>query len=203
MNKGKVCSVDSQIIYVITLWVSNMILILKWGQKHHFVLQGFHLCTFEGILLVFHMKQLILAKQNVLTYLNVTCYLVHKILATWILYFLYIVQHGWIHSLPGKNSYFTSCSIFLSVSFYFIFPLKDYQRLHPEVTVVDPPDAIQHLRNRQSMLEVVADLKLPESYGILWTTVLLSLYEMVSYDSICPFLALFLLFSRMGPYSSQ
>ncbi|XP_042010242.1 inositol-tetrakisphosphate 1-kinase 1-like isoform X1 [Salvia splendens] len=47
--------------------------------------------------------------------------------------------------------------------------IEDYQRLHPEVTVVDPPEAIQHLRNRQSMLEVVADLKLPESYGKVCT----------------------------------
>ncbi|XP_057788069.1 inositol-tetrakisphosphate 1-kinase 4-like isoform X3 [Salvia miltiorrhiza] len=44
--------------------------------------------------------------------------------------------------------------------------IEDYQRLHPEVTVVDPPSAIQHLRNRQSMLEVVVDLKLPESYVV-------------------------------------
>lgn len=65
------------------------------------------------------------------------------------------------------------CSIFLSISFYFFFPsMKDYQRVHPEVTVLDPPDAIQQLRNRQSMLEVVADLKLPDSYGILCNTVL-------------------------------
>ncbi|KAG6409014.1 hypothetical protein SASPL_132043 [Salvia splendens] len=47
--------------------------------------------------------------------------------------------------------------------------IEDYQRLHPEVTVVDPPEAIQHLRNRQSMLEVVADLKFPESYGKVCT----------------------------------
>ncbi|KAL1534484.1 Inositol-tetrakisphosphate 1-kinase 3 [Salvia divinorum] len=47
--------------------------------------------------------------------------------------------------------------------------IEDYQRLHPDVTVVDPPEAIQHLRNRQSMLEVVADLKLPESYGKVCT----------------------------------
>lgn len=47
--------------------------------------------------------------------------------------------------------------------------IEDYQRLHPEVTVVDPPDSIQHLCNRQSMLEVVADLKLPDSYGKVCT----------------------------------
>ncbi|KAI3445864.1 hypothetical protein Pfo_002529 [Paulownia fortunei] len=43
--------------------------------------------------------------------------------------------------------------------------IEDYQRVHPDVTVLDPPDAIQHVRNRQSMLEVVADLKLPDCYG--------------------------------------
>lgn len=37
------------------------------------------------------------------------------------------------------------------------------------MTVVDPPDSIQHLCNRQSMLEVVADLKLPDSYGKVCT----------------------------------
>ncbi|KAL0384339.1 UNVERIFIED_CONTAM: Inositol-tetrakisphosphate 1-kinase [Sesamum radiatum] len=42
---------------------------------------------------------------------------------------------------------------------------QDYKRVHPEVIVLDPPDAIQHLRNRQSMLEVVADLELPDHYG--------------------------------------
>ncbi|XP_042010244.1 inositol-tetrakisphosphate 1-kinase 3-like isoform X3 [Salvia splendens] len=49
------------------------------------------------------------------------------------------------------------------------FNIVLHKRLHPEVTVVDPPEAIQHLRNRQSMLEVVADLKLPESYGKVCT----------------------------------
>ncbi|KAK4438009.1 Inositol-tetrakisphosphate 1-kinase [Sesamum alatum] len=43
--------------------------------------------------------------------------------------------------------------------------IVDYKRVHPEVIVLDPPDAIQHLRNRQSMLEVVADLELPDHYG--------------------------------------
>ncbi|XP_008790411.2 inositol-tetrakisphosphate 1-kinase 3-like isoform X2 [Phoenix dactylifera] len=42
---------------------------------------------------------------------------------------------------------------------------KDYGRKHPEVTVLDPPDAIQHLRNRQSMLEGVADLNLSDCHG--------------------------------------
>ncbi|XP_024026611.1 inositol-tetrakisphosphate 1-kinase 3 isoform X1 [Morus notabilis] len=43
--------------------------------------------------------------------------------------------------------------------------LEDYRQTHPEVTVLDPPDAIQHLRNRQYMLQAVADMDLSESYG--------------------------------------
>ncbi|KAG6775944.1 hypothetical protein POTOM_019446 [Populus tomentosa] len=42
---------------------------------------------------------------------------------------------------------------------------KDYRQTHPEVTVLDPPDAIQHLHNRQSMLQCVADMNLSNSYG--------------------------------------
>ncbi|CAA2995975.1 inositol-tetrakisphosphate 1-kinase 3-like isoform X2 [Olea europaea subsp. europaea] len=50
---------------------------------------------------------------------------------------------------------------------YHIFTssLKDYRKNHPEVTVLDPPDAIQHLHNRQSMLQDVADLNLSNAYG--------------------------------------
>ncbi|CAO2833886.1 unnamed protein product [Amaranthus hypochondriacus] len=43
--------------------------------------------------------------------------------------------------------------------------LEDYRQTHPEVTVLDPPYAIQHLHNRQSMLQVVADLNLSGTYG--------------------------------------
>ncbi|KAF5739823.1 hypothetical protein HS088_TW12G01034 [Tripterygium wilfordii] len=43
--------------------------------------------------------------------------------------------------------------------------LEDYRCAHPEVTVLDPPDAIQHLRNRQSMLQCVADMNFSDSYG--------------------------------------
>ncbi|EOY15609.1 Inositol 1,3,4-trisphosphate 5/6-kinase family protein isoform 1 [Theobroma cacao] len=42
---------------------------------------------------------------------------------------------------------------------------QEYRRTHPEVTVLDPPDAIQHLHNRQSMLQCVADMNLSDSYG--------------------------------------
>ncbi|XP_040996698.1 inositol-tetrakisphosphate 1-kinase 3-like isoform X1 [Juglans microcarpa x Juglans regia] len=43
--------------------------------------------------------------------------------------------------------------------------IEDYRQTHPEVTVLDPPDAIQHLRNRQFMLQAVADLNLSDTYG--------------------------------------
>ncbi|MCO5606591.1 hypothetical protein L7F22_060779 [Adiantum nelumboides] len=38
--------------------------------------------------------------------------------------------------------------------------LEEYRRIYPDVVVLDPPDAIQHVRNRQSMLQEVAKLKL-------------------------------------------
>uniref|UniRef100_A0A5B7AW60 Inositol-tetrakisphosphate 1-kinase n=2 Tax=Davidia involucrata TaxID=16924 RepID=A0A5B7AW60_DAVIN len=43
--------------------------------------------------------------------------------------------------------------------------LEDYRLTHPEVTVLDPPDAIQHVHNRQYMLQDVADLNLCDAYG--------------------------------------
>lgn len=43
--------------------------------------------------------------------------------------------------------------------------LEEYRQAHPEVTLLDPPDAIKILHNRQSMLQVVADLNLSDSYG--------------------------------------
>ncbi|XP_042005134.1 inositol-tetrakisphosphate 1-kinase 3-like [Salvia splendens] len=43
--------------------------------------------------------------------------------------------------------------------------LEDYRITHPNVTVLDPPDAIQHVYSRQSMLEVVAELNLTDPYG--------------------------------------
>ncbi|KAL8487758.1 hypothetical protein ACS0TY_024182 [Phlomoides rotata] len=43
--------------------------------------------------------------------------------------------------------------------------LEDYRNAHPEVTVLDPPDAIQQVHNRQSMLQDVADLNLSDPYG--------------------------------------
>ncbi|KAL5225953.1 hypothetical protein ABZP36_012592 [Zizania latifolia] len=47
--------------------------------------------------------------------------------------------------------------------------LEDYREEHPEVTVLDPPNAIQHLHNRQSMLQEVADLSLSNVYGEVCT----------------------------------
>lgn len=43
--------------------------------------------------------------------------------------------------------------------------IEDYQRKHPEVAVVDPPDAIEHLHDRQSMLQDVADLNMHDCSG--------------------------------------
>ncbi|KAL1534243.1 Inositol-tetrakisphosphate 1-kinase 3 [Salvia divinorum] len=43
--------------------------------------------------------------------------------------------------------------------------LEDYWNEHPEVTVLDPPRAIQQVHNRQSMLQDVADLNLSDRYG--------------------------------------
>ncbi|KAF8410291.1 hypothetical protein HHK36_002817 [Tetracentron sinense] len=43
--------------------------------------------------------------------------------------------------------------------------IEDYRQKHPEVTVLDPPDAIQHVHNCQSMLQDVADLNLSDCYG--------------------------------------
>ncbi|KAG4984367.1 hypothetical protein AAZX31_10G242300 [Glycine max] len=43
--------------------------------------------------------------------------------------------------------------------------IEDYREKHPEVTVLDPPDAIQHLHNRQSMLQDVLDLNLSDCHG--------------------------------------
>lgn len=50
---------------------------------------------------------------------------------------------------------------------FVIFLLKDYRQKHPEVTILDPPDAIKHLHNRQSMLQDVADLNLSDCNGSL------------------------------------
>ncbi|KAL2324303.1 hypothetical protein Fmac_023361 [Flemingia macrophylla] len=43
--------------------------------------------------------------------------------------------------------------------------IEDYRQKHPEVTVLDPPDSIQHLHNRQSMLQDVVDLNLTDCHG--------------------------------------
>uniref|UniRef100_A0A1J3DR20 Inositol-tetrakisphosphate 1-kinase n=1 Tax=Noccaea caerulescens TaxID=107243 RepID=A0A1J3DR20_NOCCA len=43
--------------------------------------------------------------------------------------------------------------------------IEDYQQKHPEVTVLDPPGAIQRIYNRQSMLQGMADLKLSDCSG--------------------------------------
>ncbi|XP_052199308.1 inositol-tetrakisphosphate 1-kinase 3-like [Diospyros lotus] len=55
-----------------------------------------------------------------------------------------------LHKLSGKDW----CQV-----------VEDYRLKYPEVTVLDPPYSIQHVRNRQSMLENVVALDLPECHG--------------------------------------
>ncbi|KAG2535571.1 inositol-tetrakisphosphate 1-kinase 3-like [Panicum virgatum] len=43
--------------------------------------------------------------------------------------------------------------------------LEEYRETHPEVTVLDPPGAIAHLLDRQSMLQEVSELDLTDRYG--------------------------------------
>ncbi|GAV78805.1 Ins134_P3_kin domain-containing protein [Cephalotus follicularis] len=43
--------------------------------------------------------------------------------------------------------------------------IEEYRQNHPEVTVLDPPHAIERLHNRQSMLQDVEDLNLSEYHG--------------------------------------
>ncbi|XP_004289707.1 PREDICTED: inositol-tetrakisphosphate 1-kinase 3 [Fragaria vesca subsp. vesca] len=57
-----------------------------------------------------------------------------------------------LHKLPGREW----CEV-----------IEDYRQKHPEVTVLDPPNAVQHLHNRQSMLQDVADLNLSDSHGMV------------------------------------
>ncbi|KAH7567587.1 hypothetical protein JRO89_XS07G0097400 [Xanthoceras sorbifolium] len=72
-----------------------------------------------------------------------------------------------LHKLTGKEwrQILESACSFLHHDFDLIVEFKDYRGTHPEVTVLDPPDAIQHLHNRQSMLQCVADMNLSNAYG--------------------------------------
>ncbi|KAJ6385560.1 hypothetical protein OIU77_028694 [Salix suchowensis] len=45
--------------------------------------------------------------------------------------------------------------------------IEDYRKENPEVAILDPPDAIEHLLNRQSMLNDVTDLNLSDCHGKL------------------------------------
>ncbi|RWW48749.1 hypothetical protein BHE74_00045155, partial [Ensete ventricosum] len=83
-----------------------------------------------------------------------------------------ILQVG--NSRPSRStssSLSTYETLFLNLQYlpfslpYFLCYLKDYWEKHPEVTVLDPPAAIQHLYNRQSMLQDVANLNLSDCYG--------------------------------------
>lgn len=43
--------------------------------------------------------------------------------------------------------------------------VQEFSQDHPEVTILDPPTAIEQLRNRESMLKDVDAMKLSESWG--------------------------------------
>ncbi|KAI3909970.1 hypothetical protein MKW98_013024 [Papaver atlanticum] len=43
--------------------------------------------------------------------------------------------------------------------------LEDYREKYPEVTVLDPPSAIKHVSNRQSMLQDVTNINLCDCHG--------------------------------------
>ncbi|KAL9685083.1 hypothetical protein QQ045_022530 [Rhodiola kirilowii] len=45
--------------------------------------------------------------------------------------------------------------------------LEEFMQDHPEVTILDPPNAIDQLRNRESMLKDVDDMKLSVSCGMV------------------------------------
>lgn len=65
------------------------------------------------------------------------------------------------------NLHYPRLLIFHVFTRFVFHSLKDYMENHPEVTVLDPPAAIQRLYNRQSMLQDVADLNLSNCYGKL------------------------------------
>uniref|UniRef100_A0A7N0ZUG2 inositol-1,3,4-trisphosphate 5/6-kinase n=1 Tax=Kalanchoe fedtschenkoi TaxID=63787 RepID=A0A7N0ZUG2_KALFE len=48
-----------------------------------------------------------------------------------------------------------------------IWLMQDFRQDHPEVTILDPPESIEHLRNRESMLQDVDDMKLSDSCGVV------------------------------------
>eukprot|EP00249_Psilotum_nudum_P021372 c28085_g5_i1 orf=2-715(-) len=55
-----------------------------------------------------------------------------------------------LHKIPGKE---------------WQQQLEVYKRIYPNVIIIDPPEAIQHLNNRQSMLQNVADLNFSDCGG--------------------------------------
>lgn len=127
---------------------------------------------------------------------NVALYLEHNFKILNIsLYIIQLSKPSWQRSSFYAEASFSQSHSFLSQLF---LSIKDYQRSHLEVTVLDPPHAIQHLRNRQSMLEVVADLKLPDEYGILHRVLSAYIFHRMKpcYRSICSCLP-----KKLGPYS--
>ncbi|CAN6459383.1 unnamed protein product [Victoria cruziana] len=67
-----------------------------------------------------------------------------------------------LHKLAGKEWYQV---------------LEEYRKKHPEVIILDPPHAIEHLHNRQSMLQEVADLNLCDLNGKIGVPTQLTIHE--------------------------
>ncbi|KAL2945274.1 Inositol-tetrakisphosphate 1-kinase 3 [Bienertia sinuspersici] len=74
-----------------------------------------------------------------------------------------LLGNEWIQLLENHALYIISRYLCL-VSQEF-GQVKDYRLKHPDVMVLDPPNAIQCVQNRQSMLEDVAALNLSDSCG--------------------------------------
>lgn len=96
---------------------------------------------------------------------------------------LHLFSSNWAH-LKSKDAVFITCPISIlvpkpqlfahpstvevvscSAKIVKLFAVQDYVQKFPDVIVLDPPAAIQHLRNRQSMLQDVEDLKLTDCDG--------------------------------------
>ncbi|KAF9675777.1 hypothetical protein SADUNF_Sadunf09G0068100 [Salix dunnii] len=56
-------------------------------------------------------------------------------------------------------------STFFAAGIYWLVGLIKHWKENPEVAILDPPDAIEHLLNRQSMLNDVTDLNLSDCHG--------------------------------------
>ncbi|KAG6474116.1 hypothetical protein ZIOFF_068040 [Zingiber officinale] len=92
----------------------------------------------------------------------------HKVRNAFIQLFLSIYNFFFFFCSSLEKSGNMSWRISVKISYIFVHSLSFRCLLreeNPGVTVLDPPISIQHLHNRQSMLQVVVDLNLSDSYG--------------------------------------